>query len=201
MSTHSVTELLQQLQAGDSIAASRIWQRYITRLVIRARQRLKGTPRRAFDEDDVAITAFDAFLRGVADGRFKQLDNREDLWQVLVMLVGRQAIAFMRQELAEKRGTGKTRGESAFDDMDRAGSTPPGLDQFVDPDPAAVDQFTQSVRELLEVLSDDLLRQIAIAKLEGYSNQEIAQRLGISLRGVERKLQLIRQKWESEIDS
>jgi len=201
MPTHSVTELLQQLQAGDSIAASQIWQRYITRLVSRARQRLKGTPRRAFDEEDVAITAFDAFLRGVADGRFKQLNNREDLWQVLVMLIERQAIAFMRQELAEKRGAGKTRGESAFDDMDRAGSARPGLDQFADPDPAAVDQFTQSVRELLEALGDELLRQIAMAKLEGYTNKEIAQRLGISLRGVERKLQLIRQKWESEIDS
>ena len=67
-----------------------------------------------------------------------------------------------------------------------------------DPDPAAVDQFTLSVRSLLEALGDELLRRIAIAKLEGFTNKEIAQQLGIGLRGLERKLQRIRQKWERE---
>lgn len=201
MPGHSVTELLQKLQAGESSADREIWERYVARLIKLARARLPRIPRRAFDEEDVAVTAFEAFLRGVADGRFKQLDNREDLWQVLAMLTERRAIALVRHELAEKRGGGRIRGESAFDEIDPSGSARPGLDQFADPDPAAVDQFTLSVRSLLEALGDDLLRQIAIAKLEGFTNKEIAKRLGISLRGVERKLQLIRQRWEGETSS
>jgi DNA-directed RNA polymerase specialized sigma24 family protein len=199
MPGHSITKLLQQLQAGDSAAARVIWQRYLTRLINLARSRLRGIPKRAFDEEDVAVPAFDAFLRGVADGRFNKLDNRQDLWQVLAMLSERRAIGLVRHELAAKRGAGKTRGESVFEHAGRSGSASPGLEQFVDPDPAAVDQFTLSVRSLLDGLGDELLRRIAIAKLEGFTNKEIAQQLGIGLRGVERKLQLIRQRWESAL--
>jgi DNA-directed RNA polymerase specialized sigma24 family protein len=199
MAGHSITELLQQLRAGDSAAARALWDRYLTRLINLARCRLRGVPKRAFDEEDVAAPAFDAFLRGVADGRFKKLNNREDLWQVLVMLSERRAIGLVRQERAEKRGRGKTRGESVFEQEVCGASAHPGLDQFVDPDAAEVDQFTLNVRCLLEGLGDDLLRRIAMAKLEGFSNKEIAQQVGIGLRGVERKLQLIRQTWESAV--
>ena len=88
-------------------------------------------------------------------------------------------------------------GESVFEEM--GGSAHPGLDQIADPSTAAVEQFTLGVRMLLEQLDDELLRKVAIGKMEGYTNQEIARKLGIGLRGVERKLQIIRHKWESEI--
>jgi DNA-directed RNA polymerase specialized sigma24 family protein len=64
--------------------------------------------------------------------------------------------------------------------------------KFEVPDPGAI-------REMLEKLNDDLLRRLAIGKLEGYQNNELADRLGISQRAVERKLNLIRQKWEGEL--
>jgi DNA-directed RNA polymerase specialized sigma24 family protein len=51
---------------------------------------------------------------------------------------------------------------------------------------------------LLGRLGDETLRQIAIAKLEGYKNLEIAEQLGLSLRSVQRKLSLIRQTWSEE---
>jgi len=51
--------------------------------------------------------------------------------------------------------------------------------------------------ELLEVLDDELLQKIAICRLEGYTNKDIAKPRGIALWAVERKLQLIRQKWNS----
>jgi len=41
-------------------------------------------------------------------------------------------------------------------------------------------------------------RQIAQWKLDGYTNAEIAQRLGCGLRTVERRLELIRRIWEQE---
>ena len=55
--------------------------------------------------------------------------------------------------------------------------------------------------ELLGALSDDTQRHIATWKLEGYSNEEIAKKLGCSLRSVERKLALIRQKWTESDES
>ena len=59
--------------------------------------------------------------------------------------------------------------------------------------------FTLEVQELLEILDDELLNKLAIGKMEGYKNEELAQQLGMSERAVRRKLHLIRQKWQREL--
>jgi DNA-directed RNA polymerase specialized sigma24 family protein len=194
---HSVSELLRQLKNDESDAAHQIWDRFIDRLISEARKRLKSLPRRVADEEDVALAAFEAFFRGVKEQRFDRLDSRDDLWQVLAMLAERKAIAILRRELADKRGGGLNRGESVFENLLFDSRTAVGIDQVADSDPNAVEGFTHEVREMLDGLDDHLLHQIAIRKLEGFTNQEIAGQLGIALRAVERKLQLIRQKWLS----
>jgi DNA-binding CsgD family transcriptional regulator len=50
------------------------------------------------------------------------------------------------------------------------------------------------------MLSDQSLRQIAIWKLDGYTNQEIAERLGCALRTVQRKLERIQAYWSKPDD-
>ncbi len=45
------------------------------------------------------------------------------------------------------------------------------------------------------MLNDPGLRQIAFWKLEGYTNEEIAEKLECTLRTVERKLERIRAYW------
>jgi DNA-directed RNA polymerase specialized sigma24 family protein len=194
---HSVSELMRQLKSDESDATRQIWDRFIDRLISEARKRLKSLPRRAADEEDVALSAFEAFFRGVNEQRFHRLDSRDDLWQVLAMLAERKAIAVLRRELADKRGGGLNRGESVFENLLFDSTTAVGIDQVADPDPNAIEDFTLEVRERLEGLDNHLLRQIAVRKLEGFTNQEIAGQLGIALRAVERKLQLIRQKWLS----
>jgi hypothetical protein len=50
-------------------------------------------------------------------------------------------------------------------------------------------------RHLLEALGDETLRQIALLRMEGHCDGEIASRLDCSLRTVSRKLKLIRDIW------
>jgi DNA-directed RNA polymerase specialized sigma24 family protein len=50
---------------------------------------------------------------------------------------------------------------------------------------------------LLERLADATLRRIAAWKLEGYSSEEIAERLGCGRRTVDRKLGVIRSIWRA----
>lgn len=199
----SVTTWLAHLKAGRTDVAQQIWQRYAQQCVRLARRKLGRTPRRAADEEDVVMLAFRAFLTGVEEGRFLDLDGREDLWQVLVMLIERQAIALRRRELALKRGGGETRGESVFINDAGKDSQPTGPDRQVgrEPSPALAVEMAERVQLLLDQLSDDTQRQIVLGKLEGKTNQEIAGELGINLRSIERKLSMIRDKWRGKIDN
>ena len=199
----TVTEWLEGLKAGRSSTAGKLWQHYVEQLVRLARQKLGDMSRRSADEEDVVLSAFNAFLEGVEDGRFDRLDDRDDLWQILVMLTERKAIALRRRERAAKRGKGQIRGESVFSDPERSDAQNAGLDQIADqePTPAFAAEVAENLQELLDRLNDDTQRQIVLGKLEGCTNNELAVRLGISLRAVERKLHIIRRRWDQETPS
>lgn len=194
-SDHSVTLWLQGLRAGDSTAARKTWERYYDRLVRLAMQKLRSASRRVADEEDVVVAAFDSFCRGVKDGRFPKLDDRDDLWQVLVMLTARKAANQAKEQRRQKRGGGLVRGESVFE---RGDDEPlAGIDQVVggEPTPEFAEQVGEACSHLLNKLTDELLQSIALAKLEGYTNDEIAARFGVRTRTIERKLSLIRELW------
>lgn len=198
----SVTSWLEKLKADRPDAAQEIWARYVEQLVRLASRKLGDLPRRAVDEEDVVLSAFRGFLQGVEDQRFAQLNDRNDLWQVLVMLTERRAIAIRRHEGALKRGGGDVRGESVFVRRVDHGSQKHGLHQVParDAAPEFAVEMTGRLRELLSQLSDDTQRKIALGKLEGKTNKELSVSLGINLRSVERKLALIRDKWRGEYD-
>ena len=56
----------------------------------------------------------------------------------------------------------------------------------------------EECRRRLDGLRDDSLRRIALLRMEGYTNEEIAERLGCGLRSVSRKIDLIRRTWLGE---
>jgi hypothetical protein len=112
----TVTIRIAQLKAGDADAAQHLWNRYFRPLVGLARQRLHGQPRAIADEEDIALSAFDSFCRGVNQERFRQLADHDDLWQLLVMLTARKACRLLRHERWLKRGGGAVRHVSAPDE-------------------------------------------------------------------------------------
>jgi RNA polymerase sigma factor (sigma-70 family) len=156
-----------------------------------ARRHLGGRPRGAADEEDVALSAFDSFVKAAGAGRFPRLDDRSDLWQVLFLITARKAADLREAEGRQKRGGGRVVQSLAAGD----GSTIVPV-VSADPDPAEAALLGEQMQTLLAALTDPTLRQIALWKLEGYTNQEIAQRLGRSEPTVERKLRRIRETWE-----
>jgi DNA-directed RNA polymerase specialized sigma24 family protein len=193
----SITRCILGLREGQSQAAAELWDCYYARLVALARKKLKAAPRRVADEEDVVLSAFDSFCRGAEQGRFPDLADRDDLWQVLVMLTARKAANQLKFELRQRRGGGRVRGESAFLERlgDEAGVA--AIDQVVgsEPTPQFAAQVAEQCQELLQQLDDPSLTAIALAKMEGYTNDEIAGRLRIQTRTIERKLRLIREIW------
>ena len=69
-----------------------------------------------------------------------------------------------------------------------------------EPSPEFAAMMGDECRRLLEKLGDPQLRELAVAKMEGCSNREIAQRLDCALRTVERRLKLIRDEWRQELE-
>ena len=107
----SVTAWIGDLKAGGDDAAQRLWERYFEQLVQLARKRLRGATCADCDEEDAALSAFDSFCRGVKNGRFPRLDDRDDLWRILVVLTQRKVADQVRHEMTLRRGGGKVHGE------------------------------------------------------------------------------------------
>jgi DNA-directed RNA polymerase specialized sigma24 family protein len=192
----SVTHWLEQLTAGDRTAVERLWQRYYPQLVRLALRRLQGAGL-AGDAEDVALSVFRTFCDSVERGRCPDLLDRDDLWRFLVVVTARKAVNWIKHEQAAKRGGGDVRN---FADLPAAAEDDPALPALLsrEPDPEAAVAAADECRRLLALLGDAVLQSVAVRKLEGHTNEEIAALLGRSLPTVERKLKLIRKLWEEE---
>jgi DNA-directed RNA polymerase specialized sigma24 family protein len=194
-SSDSVSQWLARLRAGDRAVAQKLWERYFRRLVGLAAARLRGAPRRAADEEDVALSAFDSFWRGAVKGRFPQLQDRNNLWALLVTITARKAHQLVLHGGRQKRGGNAVLDEAA---LAGSGSGLHSLEHVIDhaPTPQFSAQVVDEFRRLLAMLPSADLQSVSQWKLEGYTNEEIASRLGCALRTVERKLRVIRSLWD-----
>jgi DNA-directed RNA polymerase specialized sigma24 family protein len=193
----SVTRWIGDLKAGGDSAAQHLWERYFHRLVHLARARLRSAHRAGAieDEEDAALSAFDSFCRAAAAGRFPQLTGRDDLWRLLVVITIRKTLGQLGRQGAQKRGGGQLIGESALLGADAADGD--GLDRLAgyEPGPELAAMVVDEYRRLRNGLRTEGARQVLDLRLEGYTREEIAERLGCAESSVKRKLELIREAW------
>ena len=102
----SITHWIHRLKEGDSVAARKLWEGYYRRLAALASKKLRGTRRRAADEEDAALSAFASFCLGAAEGRFPDLCDRDQLWRLLLVITARKAADQTAREGRAKRGGG-----------------------------------------------------------------------------------------------
>ncbi len=199
--TDSVTIWIEGIKAGDNADIQRLWDRYFGRLARLAGARLPAASRRAFDEEDVALSAFQSFCERAGQGEFPRMHDRDDLWRLLATITVRKALATIRHQTRQKRGGGHVLGESAL----MAGEQRPGegLAEVLgaDPTPDAVAQFAEDYERLLAKLADPELLNVALRRLDGQTTHEIAAASKVSTKTIERKLKLIRTIWSQERQS
>lgn len=197
--TGSVTRWMATLKAGDLTAAQPLWERYHRQLVALARQKLQTARRRAADEEDIVQNAFHSFFQGVAQGRFPQLNDRDNLWRLLVVITARKALDQLAHEQAKRRGGGTLPKESRMN-LGRHEWDDAAIEQVVgeEPTPDFAAQVAEQYQRLLDVLGDASLQQVAVWKMEGLTNDEIATQINCSRRTVARKLETIRLIWSQE---
>lgn len=184
----SVTQFFGQLREGSPDAAEALWQRFFPRLLAVAQKTLIGRAKQIADADDAVQSAFASFCLRVRAGEY-EVGNRNDLWNLLGVITANKARMQARREEAEKRGGGRVVGEHA---LIRPDGSSLSLDEM-----AAISSsdFDLHCEELLSELEPEL-REFAILRLLGYRNREIAQMHDCTERKIERKLNLIRLRWQ-----
>ncbi len=199
MSKSNVSHWIDQVKRGDSIAANRIWQHYFDRLVRAVRARLYGQNRAVSDEEDIVLSVFDSFYNAAENGRFPDLSDRDDLWRLLLRMSARKVVDKHRHDKRQRRG-GNVNVHSLNQPIGSSSDEEMVIEAIGDePSPEMVLMMRESVEQFFSHLGVGQLRDLAGAKLEGYSNAELAQRFGCSERTIERRLHLIREKCQQEL--
>ncbi len=204
----SVTRWVQALQAGDESATRPLWDRYFTRLIGLARGHLTGVTDPAVDPEDVALSAFNGFCVAARQGRYASLADRDEFWRLLVAITANRARNLRKAAGRLKRSPGRSPdpGPGSLAGPHDHGSLDDELREFLDrePDPQHAWMVLEECRSLLAILEQEdpalQLREIALRKLEGMTNQEIAARMSCSRKTVGVRIQFIRRLWQVQVD-
>jgi DNA-directed RNA polymerase specialized sigma24 family protein len=191
----SISRWIDEVKSSNEEAAQVIWDRYFPDLVRIARRKLEGIPGGMADEEDVALSALDSFCRAAEGGRFPDLADRHDLFRLLSRITKRKAVDLIRHYLCEKDGGGRVRDEAGIAADSRSGG--PGLAGLAgdDPIPEIAAILAEECQKLLDSLEDPELKELALARVDKYTNQELSERFHCSIRTIERRFDIIRQKW------
>ena len=186
----SLTAIVHRYHAGDVGAETELFDRIYP--LVREVARRTATAQRAAiaDGSDFAISAWMSFHNWIRRAELNGDESFAYFWNLLVQMTRCKANEHGRWETAEKRGGGRVISASSFDSQS---------DETTWLDTIASEEFSADFlgilyHEQLESLEPQL-QNIALAKLQGYTNKQVAEMEDISERSVERKLERIRRRW------
>jgi RNA polymerase sigma factor (sigma-70 family) len=183
--SQSITRLIRAVQEGSSTAVRPLLEAYFDRLVQLASKRLQNLPGLVGYDEDLALRSFHSVYQRLRDpARPLDMAGRDDLWRLLATRTISRVI-----DLIRRHRPGEVPGDQDISQLLTRGPTPEEAAEVAD-----------ECRRLLDLLDEPELRQIALWKVEGYTNEEIAARLDCVSRTVERKVRRIRLLWKHELE-
>ena len=192
-SEEPVSQWIEQLSEADPLAAQRLWEHFCKRLMSYARGRLKAATRRIYDEEDAAVSAFRSLCRGIEAQKFPNVADRDNLWALLLMIASRKIMNRNRYDDQQCRSGGRTISESVLDHT--GSSNPLHSISAREPTPELSAEVADLSEYLLNLLPEADLKRLVLLKLEGHTNEEAAEMMGVTRRTVHRKLERIRRIW------
>jgi RNA polymerase sigma-70 factor (ECF subfamily) len=179
----SDASLLVRFRAGESDAATALYSRYAKRLMMLADRNTGDDLSTRVDAEDIVQSVFRTFFRRASRGHYV-IPEGEELWKLLLVI----ALNKVREIAAHHR-----RGKRNVNQTQQLGDHSLG-------------QLSEST-EILRITIDDLLatlpvshQQIIRYRIDGYEIAEIASRVSISRRSVERILQSFRNRLRESLD-
>jgi RNA polymerase sigma factor (sigma-70 family) len=184
----SDAELVQRWRSGDGAAATQLHERYIDRLITLIGRHIARRFQGRFDADDVAQSVFGSFFRRTREGHFEFGDD-EAFWKLL-LTIGlnkvRKKICF---NTADKRDPAREQRPADSDDVQSF------LAECLSRDPSVVElaMFADLLEAVVEQL-EPLEQSVLALRIEGCSQPEIAEKLGLGERTVRRIFAQIRNR-------
>jgi RNA polymerase sigma-70 factor (ECF subfamily) len=181
---------MARLRARDGAAAREVFERFARQLIALARRRFAGTLRHRIDPEDVVQSAYKSFFQRFDEGKL-QVVNWNSLWGLLTLITLRKCADRVAYHRAECRDA--AREVPAAPAAEEGASWPelPGRE----PTPLEAAELSETVEQLLAGLDEDE-RPVLELSLQGYTTQEISQRLDQPERTVRRLRERVRRRLE-----
>ena len=182
-------ELVARVRVRDPDAAEALFVRYAEQLARLAERQLSAKALRRVDGDDVMQSVFRTFFGRVERGEF-QINSSDQLWKLLVQITLRKAAAQGRKHTAAMRDGRLEPDGSAM--MSALMARPPDVAEAL----LLNEEIDCAIRNL-PANQRPHYRKLLELTLAGYSNDEIADQLGVVRRTVERMLERLRGSLEA----
>jgi RNA polymerase sigma-70 factor, ECF subfamily len=183
-------DLIERCRRGEQDAARTLFDAYVERLLPLARRRISQRLASRVDAEDIVQSVFRTFFARLKDDRF-EISTQDDLFRLLVRITVHKTLRQIAHHKAGKRDPGHETGqtESSSEELLQLLSsepTPEATVSFLDQLEHFMNQLPQEDRAILEL------------RMEGYSTEEIARKLGSYDRKIRRVLERIRDVAEHE---
>ena len=186
----SFSDVMDRLRAGDEAAAREVFQRFVRRLVRLARSQFDAVLRRKVDPEDVVQSAYKSFFLRYGAGKLEVRDW-DNLWGLLTVITLRKCLDRVEYHRAERRDVQR----EAAAQPGAAGTEPWWEAVAREPTPEEAAVLAETVEHLLRSLAEDE-RPVLEMSLQGYTTQEISERLALAERSVRRLRERFRKQLE-----
>lgn len=184
-SSSAITDWIHSVRQSDEVAAAKLWDKYAPRLRNLARRWIQASG--LYDEEDIVVSAYQTLFEKLKAGEFIDVNSRDAFWALLAIIAARKANDFLKRDRTQKRGRIQTIAMSAADELELASD---------EQRPEMHLLMAEECKGLLDQLADPDLKQVALLRLEGAENPEIARQMNLSQRSIQRMVKLIREIWE-----
>ena len=190
----TVSTWLVRLQGqSDDLSAQKLWDRVSPRIQVLSRRLIQRFGADAiYDEEDITVCVFSSLFSGLQTQQFPNLLDSEGLWKLMTLMTVRKVRDYTKQRQAIKRNSGSEGDETSSGGIERCADE--------QQEPSFDVMMADQCRMMLNQLDDPILEQVVLLRLDGYTNDEIAELLQYSRRSIQRMLKLVKDMWSCYVD-
>jgi RNA polymerase sigma-70 factor (ECF subfamily) len=182
--------LLELCRAGNEDAARQLFERYAERLLALARRRISQRLAGRVDAEDCVQSALRTFFHRARQGKFV-VKEQDDVAKLLMRITVHKTLRQVAFHQADKRDASSElrqgkQAQKRWDELLAEEPTPDHAVAFLDQLETFFNQLRPQERQILEM------------RLGGFSNDEIAEKLGVYDRKIRRVFERIRGLAEQE---